>query len=109
MGYVVRGAYQLLTSQDPVTMDDAARLVWHPHVPLKVSIFAWRLQRDRLPTKANLVTRGILSAAAHLCVSGCGEVESAHHLFLTCSTFGPYLGISACMDRHSDGGVHFSS
>ncbi|KAK2413211.1 hypothetical protein QL285_035944 [Trifolium repens] len=89
MGYTVRGAYQLLTSQDSVTMDDAARLVWHPHVPLKVSIFAWRLQRDRLPTKTNLVTRGILSAAAHLCVSGCGEVESAHHLFLTCCTFGP--------------------
>ncbi|KAK2429612.1 hypothetical protein QL285_028036 [Trifolium repens] len=89
MGYTVRGAYQLLTSQDPVTMDDAARLVWHPQVPLKVSIFAWRLQRDRLPTKTNLVTRGILSAAAHSCVSGCGEVESAHHLFLTCSTFGP--------------------
>jgi hypothetical protein len=89
MGYTVRGAYELLTSQDPVTMDDAERLVWHPHVPLKVSIFAWRLQRDRLPTKANLVSRGILSAAAHQCVSGCGEVESAHHLFLTCSTFGP--------------------
>ncbi|KAK2449586.1 hypothetical protein QL285_008771 [Trifolium repens] len=88
MGYTVRGAYQLLTTQAPVTMDDAAKLVWHPLVPLKVSIFAWRLQRDRLPTKANLVTRGILSTVAHSCVSGCGEVESAHHLFLSCSMFG---------------------
>ncbi|KAK2418448.1 hypothetical protein QL285_040641 [Trifolium repens] len=87
-GYTVRGAYQLLTSQDSASMDAAAALVWHPHVPLKVSIFAWRLLRDRLPTKANLVTRGILPTAAHMCVSGCGEVETAHHLFISCSTFG---------------------
>jgi hypothetical protein len=69
-------------------MDDAEKLIWHPQVPLKISIFAWRLLRDRLPTKANLVTRGILSTAAHLCVSSCGEAESAHHLFLSYDTFG---------------------
>ncbi|GAU10151.1 hypothetical protein TSUD_423160, partial [Trifolium subterraneum] len=59
-----------------------------PQVPLKVSILAWRLLRDRLPTKSNLITRGVLPVAAHFCVSGCGEAESAHHLFLSCSTFG---------------------
>ncbi|MCI19691.1 cysteine-rich receptor-like protein kinase, partial [Trifolium medium] len=26
-------------------------LIWHKQVPLKVSILAWRLLRDRLPTK----------------------------------------------------------
>ncbi|MCI21389.1 70 kDa peptidyl-prolyl isomerase, partial [Trifolium medium] len=87
-GYTVRGAYQLLTTIDSVTVDDAEHLIWHPQVPLKVSIFAWRLLRDRLPTKSNLVTRGILSSAAHLCVSGCGGAESAYHLFISCSTFG---------------------
>ncbi|CAJ2678702.1 unnamed protein product [Trifolium pratense] len=87
-GYMVRGAYQLLTSQDDVTLDVASGLIWHRQVPLKVSICAWRLLRDRLPTKANLVTRGILSTEAHLCVFGCGEVESAHHLFLYCSSLG---------------------
>ncbi|MCI58334.1 O-acyltransferase WSD1, partial [Trifolium medium] len=87
-GYTVRGAYQLLTTQDTVTLDAASGLIWHRQVPLKVSICAWRLVRDRLPTKANLVTRGILSTEAHLCVSGCGEVESAQHLFLNCSSFG---------------------
>jgi hypothetical protein len=44
--------------------------------------------RRRLPTKANLITRGILSTAAHLFVSGYGEAESAHHLFISCGTFG---------------------
>ncbi|GAU51437.1 hypothetical protein TSUD_413370 [Trifolium subterraneum] len=86
-GYTVRGAYQLLTSQVSATTD-AENLVWHPQVPLKVSIFAWRLLRDRLPTKTNLVTRGIISPAVHSCVSGCGAAESTHHLFISCSTFG---------------------
>jgi hypothetical protein len=68
--------------------NDAEKLIWHPQVSLKVSIFAWRLLRDMLPTKANLVSRRILSTAAHLCVSGCGEAESAQHLFISCGTFG---------------------
>ncbi|PNX70935.1 kinesin-like protein, partial [Trifolium pratense] len=86
-GYTVRGAYQLLTTHDTVILDAAAGLIWHPHIPLKVSIFAWRLLRDRLPTKGNLVSRGILSVEAHHCVSGCGEVESTPHLFFSCSIF----------------------
>ncbi|GAU19084.1 hypothetical protein TSUD_79060 [Trifolium subterraneum] len=92
-GYSVRSAYYFLTSQDSVTLHAADGLIWHPQVPLKVSILAWRLLRDRLPTKANLVTRGILSPEAHFCVSGCEAVESAQHLFLSCSTFGPLWSI----------------
>ncbi|GAU14165.1 hypothetical protein TSUD_169910 [Trifolium subterraneum] len=87
-GYSVRGAYQLFTSQDSVTLDAAAGHIWYTHVPLKVSIFVWRLLRDRLPKKSNLVVRGIISSEAHHCVSGCGAVESAQHLFLSCSAFG---------------------
>ncbi|PNX68374.1 helicase-like protein, partial [Trifolium pratense] len=34
--YTVRGAYQLLTSQDAVTLDAASDLIWHRQVPLKV-------------------------------------------------------------------------
>ncbi|CAJ2638568.1 unnamed protein product [Trifolium pratense] len=85
-GYSVRGAYKLLTSHVSVTLDDADNLIWHPQVPLKVSIFAWRLLRDRLPTRVNLVTRGVLSSTAHSCVFGCGEAESAYHLFISCIT-----------------------
>jgi hypothetical protein len=36
---------------------------------LKVSVLAWRLLRDRLPTKANLANWGIIPQAAWLCVS----------------------------------------
>jgi hypothetical protein len=42
----------------------------------------WRLLRDRLPTKANLVVRGILSPELHFYVTGCGGIETTHHLFL---------------------------
>ncbi|GAU43454.1 hypothetical protein TSUD_140910 [Trifolium subterraneum] len=106
-GYSVRGAYQLLTYHDSVTTDVAAGLILHTHVPLKVFIFMWRLLRDRLLTKANLVTQCILSPQAHYCVSGCGAVESAQHLFLSCSTFGSLWSLvrswigSSSVDSHT--------
>ncbi|KAK2375121.1 hypothetical protein QL285_076032 [Trifolium repens] len=86
--YSVRDAYQILTSQEAVTLGEAEGLLWHRLVPLKVSFFAWRLLRDRLPTKTNLVTRGILSPYLDMCATGCGGAESTHHLFLSCGTFG---------------------
>ncbi|GAU46775.1 hypothetical protein TSUD_402860 [Trifolium subterraneum] len=115
-GYSVRGAYQLLTSQQPVALDVAEELIWHKQVPLKVSIFAWRLLRDRLPTKANLVARGIITPEFHLCVSGCGGVESAQHLFLSCTVFGSlwslvrsWIGFSSADSHHlSDHFVQFT-
>ncbi|KAK2396169.1 hypothetical protein QL285_057836 [Trifolium repens] len=58
------------------------------HVPLKVSILAWRLLRDQLPTRANLVSRGILAPDLQDCVTCCGGIETTRHLFLSCSTFG---------------------
>ena len=86
-GYSVRGSYQLLTTKDNPLADPAASLIWHNQVPLKVSIFAWRLLRDRLPTKSNLVHRQIISSETSLCVSDCGLVETSHHLFLSCNIF----------------------
>lgn len=62
-------------------------MIWHRQVPLKVSVFAWRLLRDRLPTKSNLIYRGVIPTEAGLCVSGCGALESTQHLFLSCSYF----------------------
>ncbi|GAU18975.1 hypothetical protein TSUD_178920 [Trifolium subterraneum] len=86
--YTVRDAYQLLTTQDAGPLDAVTCLIWHPQVPLKVSIIVWRLLRDRLPTKGNLTYRGVLPVGDSHCVSGCGAVESAQHVFLSCSTFG---------------------
>ncbi|XP_024630905.2 uncharacterized protein [Medicago truncatula] len=87
-GYTVRGAYSLLISQVPSVAVDDLDLVWHKQVPLKVSVFAWRLLRDRLPTRTNLIARRVLSSDMSSCVAGYGHPESARHLFLLCDTFG---------------------
>ncbi|KAK2449543.1 hypothetical protein QL285_008734 [Trifolium repens] len=105
-GYSVRGAYQLLTSQDSFTLGEADDLVWHKQVPLKVSIFPWRLLRDRLPTKSNLVARDIITSENQLCVSGCGGIESAQHLFLSCSIFGSLWALVRYWIGFSTAGTH---
>jgi hypothetical protein len=66
----------------------SADLLWRKDIPLKVSIFAWRLFRNRLPTKVNLFQRGIIHFEAQSCVSGCGSSETSDHLFLLCNHFG---------------------
>jgi len=69
-GYSVHSGYEILTSQDHHVLDAADDLVWHPRMPLKVSILAWRMLRDRLPTRLNLLHRGIITDADISCVSG---------------------------------------
>ena len=57
-GYCVKGTYQYLTLPTPpveIGLYDAA---WLKQVPLKVSVFVWRLLHNRLPTKDNLLRRG---------------------------------------------------
>jgi hypothetical protein len=66
-GYYVRGVYKLLTSKNSITLGEAEDLMWNKHVPLRVSIFVWRLLRNRLPTKTNLVTQGILHKLTYVC------------------------------------------
>jgi len=87
-GYSVRGVYAMLTAQDTQYDGQVADLIWDKQVPLKVYIFAWRLLRDCLSTKSNFEARGMIGSEACLCMSGCGLVEDARHLFLACSWFG---------------------
>lgn len=69
-------------------MDHAETLVWHKHVPLKISIFAWRLLLNRLPTRLNLVDRGIIIDVVAGCLTGCDGTETSQHLFITCDFYG---------------------
>ncbi|GAU15300.1 hypothetical protein TSUD_03680 [Trifolium subterraneum] len=88
-GYSVGGAYSLLTTMDVVTTLGVSDLIWHKQVPLKVSVLAWQLLRNRLPTKDNLVARNIIPLDARFCVTGFSEPETANHLFLSCPVFAP--------------------
>nr|GFB01043.1 RNA-directed DNA polymerase, eukaryota [Tanacetum cinerariifolium] len=57
---------------------------WVNVVPIKVNIFAWKLALDRLPTRANLALRGVVSypLSCLICES---HVEDSSHLFFNCS------------------------
>jgi len=100
-GYTVRTSYHLLTSQDLPIVGILVALIWHKQVPLKVSILAWRLLREGLPTKTNLLNRSILSSEATICSTTCGQAETVSHLFLHCDMYAPlwqmvrfWLGVS---------------
>jgi len=112
-GYSVRSGYQTPSAQIHPVLDDSEKLILHSQVPSKVSILAWRLLRDMLSTKSNLMNRGITHVDDSLCVTGCGQIESVQHLFINCSFFGSlwqhvrfWLGFSGV--DHNVPSTHFS-
>jgi len=54
---------------------------------LKVSVFTWRLLRQ-VPTRDNLLRRGIIHQDGISCIGGCNFSETAAHLILHCDVFG---------------------
>ena len=65
-------------SSDRTMVDD----VWQKHISSKVSVLVWRLLRNRLPTKDNLVRRQVIHITDTVCITGCGGLETSSHLFL---------------------------
>jgi len=65
-----------------------SKSVWYKDIPLKVFLFAWRLFRERLPTKDNSIRRGVITSDDRLCVGGCDSLETSSHLLLHCRIFG---------------------
>jgi hypothetical protein len=106
--FSVRSVYKFLTIQFPIDLSVVVSSLWHKDVPLKVVLFAWRLFRDRLPTKDNLHCRGvIIDHASTVCVAGCGSSKSSNHLFLHCNIFGSiwhliyrWVGISTVVPNY---------
>jgi hypothetical protein len=87
-GYSVKGTYQFLTLPDTSMVRGLFDAAWLKQVPLKVSIFVWRLLRNRLPTKDNLFRRRALHQDDIYCIGGCGSMESTCHLLIRCDIFG---------------------
>jgi hypothetical protein len=63
------------------------KFIWLKEVSLKVSIFAWRLMRNRVPTRGNLWRRHILATNEQGCTANCGNNEDMNHLFVNCEFF----------------------
>ncbi|GAU28132.1 hypothetical protein TSUD_295700 [Trifolium subterraneum] len=81
-GYTVRGAYQLLTSHVSSTLDDADKLIWHTHVPLKLTFVFLVVGRQSRhitfssPAQVELGRGVLLCSLFDSCVSGlCGQKE----------------------------------
>ena len=79
--YMVGGTYRILTARLPSIDPVPAALFWRKDVPLKITVFTWRLFRHRLFTKANLYCRDIIPLEAQMCVAGYDFQESDNHFF----------------------------
>ena len=57
---------------------------WVKFIPIKINIFVWRARRDCLPTRHNLVRKGVVleSTSCPVCLLG---VEDVHHILFRCS------------------------
>ncbi|CAJ2668249.1 unnamed protein product [Trifolium pratense] len=63
----------------------ALKSLWENDIPSKVGVFGWRLLLEKLPTRAALAARGILTNSHDLsCVFCFNEVEDCPHLFFKC-------------------------
>ena len=56
---------------------------WNRAIPIKVSVFLWRLSLNKLPSKVNLDKKGI-DVDSLLCPICNKDVETVNNLFFTC-------------------------
>nr|GEY98581.1 RNA-directed DNA polymerase, eukaryota [Tanacetum cinerariifolium] len=56
---------------------------WSKYVPIKINIFTWRARRDYLPTRSNLILRGI-SLETSMCPLCHSEEEDIIHVLFRC-------------------------
>lgn len=83
--YSTKSAYDILLEAKRGETDDGPFVeLWKLRIPPKAATFAWRLIRDRLPTKANLRRRQVelTDSRCPLCNN---MEENAAHLFFNCS------------------------
>ena len=86
--YSVSSAYNKLSKVDLNQHHNSHKFVWLKAVPLKVSIFAWRLLRNIVPTRDNLLQQRIISVTDQECTTTCGMNEDVNHLFVNCNFCG---------------------
>lgn len=84
--FSVRSAYRILAREPNDFQDRTYKMLWDMDAPLKMKAFAWRLIQDRIPTKCNLIRRGInLNGGNTNCVFCIRGEEESDHLFCRCS------------------------
>jgi Na+-transporting NADH:ubiquinone oxidoreductase subunit NqrD len=53
----MKEAYRFIASHEVDSVRSIIENVWYRHIPTKVSLFVWRLLRNRLPTRDNLLQK----------------------------------------------------
>ncbi|GKU93781.1 hypothetical protein SLEP1_g7347 [Rubroshorea leprosula] len=83
--YSVRSAYNLLNQKQDGSPDHKYKLIWDSKILLKISAFAWRALQNRIPTKENLLKRGMIEETTGTKCTLCGEkIETASHILFSC-------------------------
>jgi hypothetical protein len=68
-----------------VLEENVFKNIWDSPAPSKIIVFSWQLLYDRVPTKDNLLLRGIILPNGGTHCAWCGQFpEYACHLFLHC-------------------------
>jgi len=83
--FTVKSAYFTLTNHQQVSLKESVFCsLWQAKAVPRVLVTAWRVLLDRIPTRANLIRRGVVGIPP-LCAL-CNMVEeSSQHLFLDCT------------------------
>jgi len=58
--YSVKDVYHIFIGTYRLPNDIYSNVVWSKLVPVKVSLFVWQTINNRIPTKDNLVRRGVI-------------------------------------------------
>ncbi|GKU91338.1 hypothetical protein SLEP1_g5225 [Rubroshorea leprosula] len=84
--YSTSSRYTALVQHQPSPYRKVFEKIWNPLIPHKVYGFTWLLLLDRIPSKFNLLKRGLIKEMEAVKCSLCGRnVEESNHLFLHCS------------------------
>ncbi|GKV44765.1 hypothetical protein SLEP1_g51921 [Rubroshorea leprosula] len=66
--YSTRSAYKVLTMEpDGEQRHSIHKRTWNPIVPSKIATFSWQLIQDKIPTRGNLLRRGVIQDPAENC------------------------------------------
>jgi len=81
--YSVKMGYNMLNLEDQMLSSEVFQILWNLKVVPSTIVCMWRILWDRLPTRVNLVRRGVQLENA-LCPMCREDIESVQHLFCTC-------------------------
>jgi len=111
--YTVKSGYNVLNKEDLMQTFEVFRLVWSIKIAPSAAVCAWRLLLDRVPTRSNLVRRGIQIGNMQ-CPMCQEDVETTQHLLITCRVTQKVWDLCDKWSgnvavRHKDVIIHFQS